>query len=490
MAKKKIIIVGSGIGGLSAGCFALMNGFDVTIFESHNKAGGLCTSWKRKGYTFDGSIHHLAGLSPDSKFGKLWEQLKVFPNPLFFYSEMVSVETPDGKALYISHDLEKLEKYLKEISPEDKKVIDEYLSIINKIKKIDILEIGLWKIGDFIKNFFNFMQITKFMKVGMKDFADRFKNPFLKKTFRFIQYDWEDIPLPVHANFMANCVRKNYGWYMGGSMEFSNKIKNHFMELGGNIKYDSEVIKILADDDSVNGVRLKDGTEYNSDYVISNSYGYHTIFHLLGGKYISKKQEDFYSQPSDEAKMGIHVSFGIKRDISKEPHAIIIFLDNEVKIADRTRERISIELFGFDKTFAGDGKGVLKVIYDTSFSFWRNLYQDEKKYREEKNQVARKTLDLLEKRFPGITGQVEVIDVATPITTQRYTFNAESYGSQLKMSFKDLLDSLLSKPKTLPKLKNFYMVGQSVGGSGIPGCALMGRNAVRAICKKEKIKFN
>lgn len=385
--------------------------------------------------------------------------------------------------------MDKLEKHLKKISPEDTKIIDEYLNIINKIKKIDMLEIGLWKTGDFIKNFFTFVQIMKFMKVRMKDFAERFKNPFLKKTFKVIQYDWEDILFPIHTNMIANCARKNYGWYIGGSLEFSNAIKKHFLELGGYIKYSSEVTKILVENDSVKGVKLKDGTEYNADYVISNSFGYHTIFHLLDGKYISKKQKVFYSKPNDDAKIGLHVSFGVKRDISKETHAIILFLDNEVKIADRTRNRISIELFGFDKTFAGDGKGVLKVIYDTSFSFWRNLYQDEKKYHEEKNRVADQTLNLLEKRFSGITRQMEVIDVATPVTTQRYTFNAESYGSQLEMRFKDMIDSLFSKPKTLPKLKNFYMVGQSVGGGGIPGCALMRRNAIKAICKKEKIKF-
>jgi len=54
--KKKIAIIGAGIAGLSAGAYAQMNGFDSTIYESHNLPGGLCTSWKRGDYTFDGCI--------------------------------------------------------------------------------------------------------------------------------------------------------------------------------------------------------------------------------------------------------------------------------------------------------------------------------------------------------------------------------------------------------------------------------------------------
>src|SRR3989304_2375133 len=51
---QSIIIIGAGIAGLSAGCYGQMNGYKTRIFELHDKPGGLCTAWKRKGYTFDG----------------------------------------------------------------------------------------------------------------------------------------------------------------------------------------------------------------------------------------------------------------------------------------------------------------------------------------------------------------------------------------------------------------------------------------------------
>ncbi|MBK7711056.1 MAG: NAD(P)/FAD-dependent oxidoreductase [Bacteroidales bacterium] len=62
-----IIIIGAGFSGLAAGIYARMNGYDVTIFEMHNLPGGLCTSWERKGYTFDCCIHWLVGSSPSQR---------------------------------------------------------------------------------------------------------------------------------------------------------------------------------------------------------------------------------------------------------------------------------------------------------------------------------------------------------------------------------------------------------------------------------------
>ena len=71
---KSIIIIGAGFAGLAAGIYARMNGYSTQIFETHNLPGGLCTSWKRKGYTFDGCIHWLVGSSPCSGMHDIWEE--------------------------------------------------------------------------------------------------------------------------------------------------------------------------------------------------------------------------------------------------------------------------------------------------------------------------------------------------------------------------------------------------------------------------------
>ena len=62
---KSVAIIGAGIGGLATGCYLQMNGYDTQIFEMHDKPGGLCTAWERKGYTIDGCIQWLIGSSPN-----------------------------------------------------------------------------------------------------------------------------------------------------------------------------------------------------------------------------------------------------------------------------------------------------------------------------------------------------------------------------------------------------------------------------------------
>ena len=93
-------------------------------------------------------------------------------------------------------------------------------------------------------------------------------------------------------------------------------------------------------------------------------------------------------------------------------------------------------------------------------------------------------MNALEKRFPGIQDQVEVTDVATPVTTERYT----GIGQQFDVNWGlfGTLSFIRSKPKLLPGLKGFFMVG---GAAGLPGCAAQGRNAISVICKQDGVQF-
>ena len=76
---KTLIIIGAGMAGLSAGCYAQMNGYQTQIFELHDLPGGLCTAWKRKDYLFDGCIHYLFGSGEGEPFNQMWQELGAVP---------------------------------------------------------------------------------------------------------------------------------------------------------------------------------------------------------------------------------------------------------------------------------------------------------------------------------------------------------------------------------------------------------------------------
>ena len=97
-----IIIIGAGIAGLAAGCYAQMNGYQTQIFEMHDRPGGLCTSWQRQGYIFDGCIHYLFGSARGQPFYQLWEELGVVPKQKFFHhDELLRVSEATGKTLIV-----------------------------------------------------------------------------------------------------------------------------------------------------------------------------------------------------------------------------------------------------------------------------------------------------------------------------------------------------------------------------------------------------
>ena len=72
---KSMIIIGGGLTGLAAGCYGQMNGYRTSIFEMHKIPGGLCTGWKRKGYTIEGALHWVMGTNPETDLYKVWEEL-------------------------------------------------------------------------------------------------------------------------------------------------------------------------------------------------------------------------------------------------------------------------------------------------------------------------------------------------------------------------------------------------------------------------------
>ncbi|MGB7355391.1 MAG: FAD-dependent oxidoreductase, partial [Acidobacteriaceae bacterium] len=73
--KKKIVIIGGGIAGLSAAVYALRCGYAVDLLEMNSQAGGLAMSWERGGYTFETCLHWLVGSRPGADFHERWREL-------------------------------------------------------------------------------------------------------------------------------------------------------------------------------------------------------------------------------------------------------------------------------------------------------------------------------------------------------------------------------------------------------------------------------
>ena len=489
MTDKSIIIIGAGIAGLSTGCYAQMNGYRTHIFELHDKPGGLCTAWKRKGYTFDGCIHHLAGSGPNSGIHHIWQELGAVQGREMIYRDtLVQVEGPDGEVFTVYTDPDRLERHMKELAPADGSAIEEYVRGVRRFTGLELLALPALKPLGILAALPFLPSLIKWSQVTLGEFATRFTDPFLRRAFPWIQYDLPDIPAMLNMSFLASCHTRRLGWPVGGSLAFSQAIEQRYRDLGGEIQYRSRVEKILVSDDRATGVRLEDGTEHRADVVISAADGHATIFRMLDGRYLNDKIRSYYdAAPTGPQEMSAHVCLGVARDMAQEPHALTLLLAEPLAIVGETFERLDVDLFGPDTGLAPAGKTALKIPLTAGYAYWRERYDDRARYKEEKQRVAGAVIEQLDQRFPGLKDQVEVVDVSTPVTVERYTGNWRGMQAWPGGGPMDMLSGV---SKTLPGLENFHMVGQwALGTIGISTAAIAGRKLVENLCRRDGRRF-
>jgi phytoene dehydrogenase-like protein len=493
MEKRMIIIIGAGLAGLSAGCYGQMNGYKTQIFEMHTIPGGLCTSWKRKGYTFDGCIHYMMG-SRSGTYHRIYEELgAVQGRRMVDHKELMRVKGAGGKTWTVYTDLDRLEQHMVELSPADAAIIKELCNTARLLSRFELpmdkpMEMmGLLDMLKLLKDIPAMRAMVKYANVSMQDYATRFNDPFLREVFPLIIEDIPDMPMAGVLMTLAYLNNKNNGWPMGGSLAFARAIEKRYRDLGGKVQYKSRVEKILVDADRAVGVRLADGTEHHADLVISAADGRTTIFDMLDGKYVNEKIRHYYDEwPIYEPY--VQISLGVARDFSREPHSLMLELGEPLKVGDQTRRWLPIKHYCFDPSMAPAGKSVITVSFlFVSYEYWKVLYEDRERYKAEKQALADAVIDRLEVRFPGIKEQIEVVDVATPVTYERYTGNWR--GSYMGWGMTTTTTGKLMS-RTLPGLGNFYTAGQWVFvGGGVSGAIASGRHVMQVVCKKTKRPF-
>jgi len=496
--ERSMIVIGAGIAGLATGCYAQMNGYRTGIFEMHDKPGGLCTAWKRKGYTIDGCIHWLIGAGPGSSFYRVWEELgAVQGRPMIYYDEFTRIEGPGGQALTVYTDIDRLAQHMKTLFPADGGLIEEYAAALRRFTRIELFALPILKPGEMLAKMLPAAgSLLKWGRISMGDFGARFQDPFLRQAFPLI-HEYPPLPMAVHLTNLASMHIHTAGWPAGGSLEFARAIERRYRDLGGEVHYRSRVDEILVEasseqgrgSDRATGVRLADGSTHHADVVVSAADGYATIFHMLGGRYTNEQIRSYYAQEPKPDGYAVHVSLGVARDLSQEPHTIVLLLDEPITVAGQTHERLTIEHFCFDPAMAPTGKSTVKVYLESAHGYWKDLYAERERYKAEKERVASVVIDQLEHRFPGLREQIEVVDVATPMTTERYTGNRR--GTQAWWPEKGSMRVLLKgMSETLPGLEGFYMVGQWARAmGGLPTVAAAGRNLVRLLCKRDRRAF-
>ena len=495
---KKITIIGAGIAGLTAGCYARMNGFEAEIFESHSASGGLCTAWKRGNYTIDGACDWLSGSGPGNILYRFWKEIDAFDdNQIVNHEAFSRFVGKDKRQLIIYADVDRLEKHMLELSPEDEKQIRLLCKLI---RKYPALPLPFEKAFE-LYNFFDAVKLTVRMLPVLKtfnylngttieEFADTFKDSLIRDSLKILLATPEYSLFGLISSLGLFCG-KSGGYIIGGARELSKRIEKNFRDSGGIIHFNSKVDKILVENNKATGLKLMDGTEHRSDYVISAADMHTTLYSMLDGNYLDPVHVNLFIEEK-LAPSCVQVSLGVNIDLTKEPNCMVsIYPTSEtLSIGNTTIENISFRNFAIDPTMAPKGKTVITVRYSMNeYAYWENLYANKNDYKAKKEEILQFTVNQMEMIYPGITEKIEVSDVSTPMTYHRYANTWQ--GTYLTWISTPKNSKKLQKiKKTVPGLDNFWMSGMWVmPPGGLPVGIKTSRDVIQIICKKNAQKF-
>ena len=492
---KKIIIIGGGIAGLSAGINARLNGFDALILEKNPVLGGLCTGWDRKGMHIDGCIHWLTGTKEGTSLNRLWKEVGAIDRQEnIIYLPTWGIYNYDGIEVPLYCDLDKAEEAWIKISPEDKKNINLFFKIVRKLGSVDLpldnpaahlpikaklkLALGVMRAMP---------HYVTSMNTSCEKFAKRFKHPALRWTLTHIQ--------PGRGNLYSMCycyatiAFGNGGIPRHGSKAMVERMKKKYEELGGEIRLNSEVIGINADNGFVTSLNLKDGSIVEGNYFVAACDANYVLSNLLDNKYAHHGLAERYNDPERHpAPSCVLVSYKMKTG-----HKLNVpygFKVEPMILGNKEIDHLLVRDFSYDDEFIKDGYTVLQVLLDQDsldYDYWVNLRKDIKKYNDYKKKIADDVLEDIEKHIPELKGELSLLDVATPITFNRYT-NA-SRGTYMSFLFNDSKGVMLSKGKVVG-LHNFLLSGQYMQTpGGLPLALAAGRFSIQWIMRKEKSRF-
>ncbi len=468
--KQKVVIIGGGISGLSAGIYAQMNGFDSEIYEQHIVVGGECTSWKRKGYRIDGCMNWLTGTKQSTALHEVWQEVGAFTDNHVSYSEVFAVTQMGDKTLYWYRDVEKLRAHFLELSPEDKLAIEEMYLII---KDMQSMNIPAKKTLDIM----NIFEKIAFIKQIM---------PALKKAGPIRKLSLEEYAAMPFFTTAAMFAASNSGWLKGGSQALVDNMLHKYEKIGGIFHGGNGVKRMLMDNGNVSALELKNGDKVYADYVIPACDTYVTMKKLLEDKYRDKKFDIMYSATKDyETCSIVHVAFGVDCDLSKYP-ARINHIHNAVDFCGEKLDGCSFEHYCKEKSFAPEGKSIIKTGFSVyNYDFWNGLSKEQ--YKIKKKEIEDYFTTKLNEYFPETIGKIEMIDIATPLTYERYCSAYKGSYMAFKMSKSAKITSHYGKIKGI---NNMYIASQWIMiPGGLPAALIVGKIAIQKLCRDKKQKF-
>jgi len=476
------IIIGAGIGGLTAGNFLAKSGHKVLILEKHFKIGGYVSSYRHKGYLFD-VPHVIGGLKEGAPLDRIFRYLNLYGKVQFNSIEKIFLYKLAGYSISCYVDIEKFKNELKKNFPKETKNI-------NRITEEMAL---IWK--EIISTYYDpswfrmlffpaiFPRLVKYQNWTFERFLSQFTNDYKLKKVMGAGWGYLGLNITrVSALYMVGMLMSYHtggAWYpKGGFQSLSDAFAVNFNRYGGIIKTGVEVDKIIFQNKKAVGVRTKKREEFFADQIISNADTKKTFLNLCEKKDLPKKLsrrvKDYVQSVS-----GVVVHLVVDMYLSEELSCGgIMYFPNfdtdEHQFSLYDQGKMDQKSFGFgmsiatlkDSDLVPSGKHVLDLVYmPAPYEYFKKTTRDE--YAILKEHISEKMIQVAQNVIPDLGKHILFKEISTPLTYERYTGATEGGWYDIDCSPKQ---ALLGRIRNKTPMKGLYLTGaKTFPGEGMFG---------------------
>jgi prolycopene isomerase len=477
-----VIVIGSGMGGLTTGSLLAHAGKKVLVLEQHYEVGGCASMFRRRNFRYDVAIHLVSGCEPGGELYNLYSKLNVLDQMEFIEVNPMYYLRLGDFTYEIPANLNELNTKMRNWFPEDREMITE---TIDEIKKI-----GKAFIDDTFKNDSALLKrVIELTKISYADYlANRFYHPHvamvLSSLHLYAGVNLKKLP----TLFMMNVLMSyhNGAFYpKGGSQKLTHVLRDYIRSQKGDVLVKRKVEKILYEG-KIQGVIDHKGNQYFAPIVVSNGDLIKTMRNLLGEKNLPQLYNEALNRlvPSHSA---IILYAALKNEgITKSlPHELFLSpesnLMNDEQYLYRPTDSTSDPCISIccpsvvDSSLAPEGYSVISA---TALSCRKSVEGIDKQFLEEK------FIQLLDTKIPGIKDQIVSYELATPSTIEKFTLSSKGavYGWG-----KSVDQPWIARMGPNTPIKGLYLAGQWTPHiHGVYGTCVSGRKTAETILRDVK----
>ena len=487
----KVVVVGGGLGGISAAISLASEGFTVSLYEKNDKLGGKLNIAEIEGFSFDlgPSIIILPHL-----FRRLFERAgKVMED----YVEFEEIKPhwrsffEDGTVIDLHPDMKEMERELEKLGVDAAGYwkFMEYSRRLYKFSEEAYLERGADSLREIMKGYnplevVGGVDLSRSMYQGVSRYVE---DPHLRDMLAFfIKYVGSSpYDAPGHMNLLAYS-QMGYGlWYVKGGMYNLARGYQALMEdLGVEIHLEAEVTSISKRGQAVDGIVLADGKRVDADIVVSNMEVIPAYEKLLDERGSMMKRYELLYEP---AASGLVLHLGVDRAYPQLQHHNFFFSADPKQFLDTIHrkkelpEDPTIYLVyptASNKDVAPEGHHIIKALPHIPY------IQQEPFTPADYQALKERVLDKLERMgLTDLRKHIVVEDMLVPDDLERmYYSNKGSIYGVVSNRWKNMA---FKAPKRSEKYSNLFFVGGSVNpGGGTCMVVLSGQNVANTISRE------